>query len=66
LELKNAFNVFDVNGDGNISKKELSSVLKQLGQKLTEKQVNEMLKQADKDGDGFINFEEFKKMTQNN
>lgn len=33
-----------------------------LGEKLTEEEVDEMIKEADVDGDGQINYEEFVKM----
>lgn len=33
-----------------------------LGEKLTEEEVNEMIKEADVDGDGLVNYDEFVKM----
>ena len=33
-----------------------------LGEKLTNEEVNEMIREADVDGDGQINYEEFVKM----
>lgn len=54
-----AFNVFDKNGDGDISSNELGSVLRSLGQKPTKKSVRLMIKKVDADGSGTIDFDEF-------
>lgn len=61
-EIREAFKVFDKNGDGFISAAELRHVMTNLGEKLTDEEVNEMIKEADLDGDGQINYEEFVKM----
>ena len=36
---------------------ELRNVMTSLGEKLTEEEVGEMMREADLDGDGFIDFE---------
>jgi calmodulin len=36
-----------------------------LGENITEEEVEEMIKEADKDGDNYINFEEFVSMIVN-
>lgn len=59
MELKKAFQVFDLNKDGFISRAELQSVLTKMGEKLTEKEVDEMMEKADKNGDGKIDYEEY-------
>lgn len=46
-------------GNGFISASEIKHVMTNLGEKLTEEEVDEMLKEADIDGDGQINFTEF-------
>ena len=33
-----------------------------LGEKITDEEVDEMIKEADIDGDGYINYEEFVRM----
>ena len=58
-ELKKAFSVMDSNGDGVVSKDELKSLLKGLGEDVTDDIVDEMIKIADENGDGKIQFEEF-------
>ena len=81
-EIKEAFKVFDKNGDGQISPAELRQVMANLGrhpvrpsvdpysqrspqpigESLTDSEVDEMVREADADGDGEINYEEFIKV----
>ena len=61
-ELKEAFRVFDKDGNGFISAAELRHIMTNLGEKLTDEEVDEMLREADIDGDGQINYEEFVKV----
>ena len=61
-EIKEAFKVFDKDGNGTISAAELRHVMTNLGEKLTDQEVDEMIREADVDGDGQINYEEFVKM----
>ena len=61
-ELVEAFRVFDRDGNGFISAAELRSVKNGLGENLTDEDVDEMIRDADIDGDGQINYEEFVKM----
>ena len=58
-EIKEAFRVFDMDGNGLISASELRHVMTNLGERLTDKQVDDMIKEADIDGDGHINYNEF-------
>ncbi|XP_070492933.1 uncharacterized protein [Chironomus tepperi] len=58
-ELKEAFKCFDKNNDGLISSSELRRVMTNLGEKLTEEEVDDMIKEADMDGDGMVNYDEF-------
>ncbi|KAK9140084.1 hypothetical protein Scep_009765 [Stephania cephalantha] len=61
-ELQGAFKVFDKGRDGYISPQELKHVMISLGAKLTEEELQEMVRVADVDGDGQINFDEFVRM----
>ncbi|CAL9061017.1 unnamed protein product [Musa banksii] len=61
-ELKEAFKVFDKDQNGFISATELRNVMISLGEKLTDEEVAQMIREADLDGDGQVNFEEFVKM----
>merc|ERR1711988_1857567 len=61
-ELMEAFKVFDKDGNGFISAVELRHVMTNLGEKLTDEEVDEMIREADVDGDGQINYEEFVKV----
>ena len=58
-ELKEAFRVFDRDGDGCISAKDLRHIMTNLGEKLTDEEVDEMIMEADINGDGQIDYEEF-------
>lgn len=57
-----AFKVFDKDNNGFISAAELRHVMTNLGEKLTDEEVDEMIREADVDGDGQVNYEEFVKM----
>ncbi|KAG6599380.1 Calmodulin-like protein 4, partial [Cucurbita argyrosperma subsp. sororia] len=63
-ELREAFGVFDKDKDGMISVEELGLVLSCLGMNEGKKLENckEMIKKVDLDGDGMVNFDEFKRM----
>uniref|UniRef100_J3MPA8 EF-hand domain-containing protein n=3 Tax=Oryza brachyantha TaxID=4533 RepID=J3MPA8_ORYBR len=61
-ELKEAFRVFDKDQNGFISGAELRHVMTNLGEKLSDEEVDEMIREADVDGDGQINYEEFVKV----
>ena len=56
-EIREAFRVFDKDGNGYISAAELRHVMTSLGEKLTEEEVEEMIIEADTDGDGQLNYE---------
>ncbi|XP_078067436.1 uncharacterized protein cetn4 isoform X1 [Mustelus asterias] len=58
-EILKAFRLFDDDGTGKISFKNLKRVAKELGENLTDEELQEMIDEADRDGDGEINEQEF-------
>ena len=58
-ELLNAFKIFDKEGNGLINLNELKNIMLKVGKNLSESEIDEMLRDADIDMDGFINYEEF-------
>ncbi|XP_040570186.1 neo-calmodulin [Lepeophtheirus salmonis] len=63
-DVVHAFRVFDRDGDGLISKEELKLTMNNLGEPLTDAEVKAMIEEADMDGDGRINFQEFSRLMQ--
>ncbi|KAJ4793511.1 Calmodulin [Rhynchospora pubera] len=61
-EMKEAFEVFDKDHNGLISPSELRHVMRNLGENLTDDEVAQMIREADIDGDGYVNYEEFVRM----
>lgn len=61
-EIREAFSIFDRDSNGYITASELKYVMSNLGEKLTDEEVEEMIKEADIDGDGMINYDEFVEM----
>ncbi|XP_068327933.1 probable calcium-binding protein CML25 [Pyrus communis] len=60
--LKDAFSVYDIDGNGSISAEELYEVLRSLGDECSIDECRKMIGGVDSDGDGMISFEEFKVM----
>ncbi|KAF4306255.1 putative calmodulin protein [Botryosphaeria dothidea] len=56
---KAAFDLFDKNGDGDITAKELGEVMRALGQNPTETELEDMVNELDTDHTGSIDFNEF-------
>ena len=61
-ELRDAFDLYDLDKNGLISAKELHEVPRRLGEKCTLVDCSKMISSVDKDGDGHVNFDEFKNM----
>lgn len=55
-DLLSSFRVFDKNNNGLIQEKELKHLLTNLGEKLSEDDVNELIQEVDKDKDGWIEY----------
>lgn len=58
-EILKAFRLFDDDETGKISFKNLKRVAKELGENLTDEELQEMIDEADRDGDGEVNEDEF-------
>ena len=58
-EIMKVFALFDDDNTGAISFKNLKRVATELGENLTDEELQEMIDEADRDGDGVINEEEF-------
>ena len=56
-DLRDAFQLFDTDCNGYISKRELTFVLTSLGEQITDAAVENMIKEVDLDGDGRVNYE---------
>ena len=58
-DLIKAFQIIDRDKSGSIDKQEFEFVFQNIGSKLTNEEIDEMIKQADVDGNGEISQEEF-------
>lgn len=58
-EMLKAFRLFDDDETGKISFKNLKRVSMELGEKMTDEELQEMIDEADRDGDGEVNQDEF-------
>lgn len=58
-EYKEAFALFDKDGDGQISTKEFIKVLKNLGQNVSAEEAKNIMQELDQDNSGMIDFPEF-------
>ncbi|KAL6134878.1 hypothetical protein ACLB2K_067106 [Fragaria x ananassa] len=63
-ELKRVFQMFDRNGDGRISKEELSHSLENLGIFIPDQELFNMINKIDVDGDGCVDIDEFGELYQ--
>jgi calcium-binding protein CML len=54
--MRRVFQLFDKDGNGQISREELLEGLNKLGEAMSEKEMLEIMEAADEDGDGQISF----------
>ena len=61
--IRDAFNLFDVDGSGTVSREELTSVMETLfGEKVKEEEIKDMIKDVKVDEQGDISYEEVRKL----
>ena len=60
-EIKEVFNTFDTDHSGSIDTSELINILNELNVANAEDVANQLISEADKNGDNKITYEEFKK-----
>jgi len=58
-EMREAFLVFDRDKSGSVTASELKHVMNNLGEQVTDEEVEEMIQEADADGDGELSFDDF-------
>ncbi|XP_064884172.1 uncharacterized protein LOC102085725 isoform X3 [Columba livia] len=58
-EILKVFNAFDCDGTGKISLEDLKAVAEEVGEDISEEELQEMIDEADVDGDGEVDEEEF-------
>ena len=59
MEIREAFKIFDRDGNGYIDSKELKQVVTRMGHVLTNEEADEFMKEADLNGDGKLDYNEF-------
>jgi len=64
-EIKEAFSIFDCNGNGTISASEIKSVLKSIEKEPTDEEIHRLLREANKSGTGELTYLEFQEMMRN-
>ena len=64
--IRRAFRTLDKDGNGYITARELKEVMSKLGEKLTTKEVEELVYESDTNGDGRIDIDEFVAMMMKN
>ncbi len=57
--MRAVFCQFDRNGNGRVEKQELMDTFKELGKYFSPNKIDNMMKQADKDKSGDLDYEEF-------
>lgn len=61
-EIRQSFEILDMNRDGAITTEDLVFYLEFIGEKATQEEIEEMIRMCDLDGSGEVKLEEFQKM----
>jgi len=61
-DIRKAFGAFDLDSNGYIGSSEIHFMMDAIGEKVTDEEVDEMIRMLDDDGDGQVTFPEFAKM----
>jgi len=61
-ELKEAFRMYDKEGQGYITTQVLKDIMKELDPKLTKDELEQIVNEVDEDGSGTVDFDEFMEM----
>lgn len=61
-ELKEAFKLFDIDGDGEITIGELRKLIEKVGGSMTEAEAKALINEADKDGNQGVDYSEFTRL----
>ncbi|KAJ3572725.1 hypothetical protein NP233_g2889 [Leucocoprinus birnbaumii] len=61
-DLREAFKMFDKDGNGTINAEELKLTMRNIGVYLTDEELDLMMKEADEDKNGVIDFQEFRRV----
>lgn len=60
--MKEAFRIYDKEGNGFITTTTLKEILQELDSKLSEDELNGIIEEVDEDGSGTVDFDEFMEM----
>ena len=61
-ELKEAFRIYDKEGQGFITNDVLKEILREIDSSLTEEDLDGIIEEVDEDGSGTMDFDEFQEM----
>lgn len=64
-EMQHVFDNFDGNADGLITAEDLGSIMRSLGESPSDEELKEMIREADPDGSGSVDFDEFTTLMKN-
>ena len=61
--LKSVFNTMDTNGNGDIDKTEFKNALEEMGDDMSDREIDKAFAEVDADGSGTVDFDEFVELT---